>query len=171
MYNVYAGGDIMIIDLTKLKNNIEKTVELDFNYTFSEEEIKNTDLLSLSDISIIGYLYKDALDEVCISATIKGIMVLPCAITLKPVNHQFETSFEGNLNEIVKEMDRNARNVENTIDILPIIWENILIEIPLRVVSEEAKNLELQGDGWRLVTKEEETKEVNGALAKLKDLL
>lgn len=170
MYNVNAGGDIMIIDLVKLKNNIIDIIEIDQNYTFSEEQLKGTDLLKLNDVYINGFLNNDALHEIYLSLTISGVMVLPCAITLKPVEHHFSTSFEGNLNEILKEMDENARNVENTIDILPIIWENILIEIPLRVVSEEAKNLELQGDGWRLVTKEE-TKEVNPALAKLKDLL
>ena len=29
------------------------------------------------------------------------------------------------------------------------------MEIPMRVVSEEAKNYKIEGDGWKLVTEEE----------------
>ena len=58
----------------------------------------------------------------------------------------------------MENMEENERNFQNTIDILPIIWENILMEIPMRVVSEEAKNsdISLEGNGWKFVTEEEE---------------
>ena len=58
---------------------------------------------------------------------------------------------------------------QNTIDILPIIWENILMEIPIRVVGDKNQSLQMEGDGWKLITEEE--KKLNPELQKLKDLL
>jgi uncharacterized protein len=170
MYNVNAGGDYMIIDLIRLKNNIEKTIEIDNNVDIPESLIKETELIGLKELHVEGYLKKDLLDLIVLSLNIKGVMVLPCAVTLKPVDHAFETSIEGDLEEILKEMDENFKNIENSIDILPIIWENVLMEIPLRVVSEEGKKTSLQGEGWKL-TNANDAKEVNPELAKLKDLL
>ena len=170
MYNVNAGGEYMIIDLLKLKNNIEKTIEIDMEYSFSEELLESTDLLELNNVLIEGYLKKDALDELTISLNIKGVMVLPCAITLKPVNYPFETSISGNIEEILEEMGEKFNKGVNSLDILPIIWENVLMEIPLKVVSEGSDKITLKGDGWELIT-EEDADIINPELAKLKDLL
>ena len=68
-------------------------------------------------------------------------------------------------------MGKKLKNIENSIDILPIIWENILIEIPMRVVSEGAEDLSLHGDGWELITEEKPKQEHNPELEKLKELL
>ena len=42
------------------------------------------------------------------------------------------------------------------------------MEIPMRVVSEGAEDLKFEGDGWKLITDEEET---SSPLAELEDLL
>ena len=60
--------------------------------------------------------------------------------------------------------------MENTIDIFPIIWENILVEIPSRVISGDTENLSLEGNGWKLCT-EEQNEQINPELQKLRDLL
>ena len=52
-------------------------------------------------------------------------------------------------------MENFDKNYRNSIDIFPIIWENILMEIPMRVVSDEAKDYKIEGEGWKLVTEEE----------------
>jgi uncharacterized protein len=169
MYNVYAGGDYMVIDLLRLKNNIDETIELDSNIEFSNELLESSELLAMESCHVKGFLSKDTLDEISISLNIDGIMVLPCAITLKPVKYPFNTSIEGNLQAILAEMGEITKKVENSIDILPIIWENVLMEIPLKVVSEDVDTSNLKGEGWKLVT--EDADDINPELAKLKDLL
>ena len=72
------------------------------------------------------------------------------------------------LENILKELEIDKK-IENTIDILPIIWENILMEIPMRVVSPNAKPEKLKGEGWQFIT--EQKGNVNPELEKLKDLL
>ena len=167
---MFNAGDEMEIDLLKLKNNLVEGIDIDLIYSF-DKQIENTEILELKDVIIRGYLTKDSLAEIYLLVDVIGTMVLPCAITLEPVNYPFDIHIEGNVNELLKEMDENNKKVENTLDILPIIWENVLMEIPLRVVSENAVSVNLAGDGWRLVTEEETTNEHNPELAKLKDLL
>lgn len=169
MYNVSA-GDKMELDLLRLKNNLDKNIPINLTYSFSKELLETTELLELNNVKIIGDLHKDCLDNIVLNIEVSGIMVLPCAVTLKPVNYPFNVKIEGNIEDLVQEIDENTKKIENSIDILPIIWENILMEIPMRVVSDDANISNLKGNGWRVIT--EETKnDSNSGLAKLKDLL
>ena len=62
--------------------------------------------------------------------------------------------------------------LNNSIDLLPIIWQNILVEVPIRVVSPDIEEENIYGDGWKFITtEEEEDKEIDPRLSKLKDLL
>jgi uncharacterized protein len=54
---------------------------------------------------------------------------------------------------------------------MPIIWQNIVVEIPMKVVSPNLDNTKLKGDGWELLTEEEKMSEIDPRLEKLKDLL
>jgi uncharacterized protein len=123
-------------------------------------------------MKVVGEITKDAIDNIYLNVDVSGTLVLPCAITLKPVDYPFNIKIEGNIDELVEENEKSVKKDENTLDILPIIWENILMEIPMRVVSkgaeEELSNLE--GNGWKVIT-EEDNGEINPELAKLKDLL
>lgn len=156
----------MIVDLIKLKNNIEEFTPIDFNYSFTKEELKGTDVEELNNVKVTGDITKNSIDGFYIDMDITGIMVLPCAITLKPVNYPFKVHISGNLDEIIKEIDENAKKIENTLDIFPIVWENILLEIPMKVVSDEASSLPLKGEGWQFITDESESTH-----NQLKDLL
>ena len=164
-------GDFMEFDLIRLKNKLDAYISIDAEVTIPKEWIEDTELLDLKDVRVVGDITLDALDEYGISMEVTGTMILPCAVTLKPVEYPFQLKIEGNLEQILQEIDENAKKIENSIDILPIIWENILMEIPMRVVSKEAEEVHLEGDGWKLVTDKDSVKETNPALAKLKDLL
>jgi len=148
----------MHFDLIRLNNNIEKSIPIDETYSFSLDELSGTDLLKLDDVQINGEIFKNSLGNIELNVDVDGVMVLPCAITLKPVDYPFSINISGELEELFEEFDENQTNFQNTIDILPIIWENILMEIPMRVVSDEAKNtdINMSGDGWKFVTEEEE---------------
>ena len=148
----------MHYDLIRLNNNIDKFIEVNETYSFTLDEIKGTDLLKLDDVKIEGEIIKNSLGNIELNLDVEGVMVLPCAITLKPVNYPFSIVISGELEELMENFEENERNFQNSIDILPIIWENILMEIPMRVVSEEANdsNMTMEGEGWKFVTEEEE---------------
>lgn len=141
----------MNFDLKRLNSNIDSNVLVDISYEFSKEELKGTDLINCN-CYINGEIFKSITDEIALNLTVKGVMVIPCSVTLKPVNYPFNIEINGEINEI---SDNFYKNYTNTIDIFPIIWENILMEIPMRVVSEDAKDYKIEGDGWKLVSEEE----------------
>ena len=150
----------MNYDLTRLNNNIDKSISIDTTYSFSKEELEGTDLLKLDDVKINGELFKNSLGNIELNVVVDGVMVLPCAITLKPVDYPFSVEISGELEELTEEIGNFSTNFQNSIDILPIIWENILMEIPMRVVSEDVKESDYnqKGDGWSFTTYEEENK-------------
>ena len=149
----------MEIDLNEL--NIKPEIDIDTKVKFEKEDLKKAGILNIDEINIKGKITEN-LDEYLLKLNINGKMVLPCNLTLEPVDYPFNIEIEENLNEITK-------NSKKTIDILPIIWENILMEIPMKIVSPKAKNMKTKGEGWELITDSED--KGNHSLAKLKDLL
>lgn len=159
----------MNIDITRLKSGIDSQVEIDMLYSFDKEMLKKTDIISLDNISVKGYITSNSIDDYDLDVNVDGIMVLPSSLTLEPTDYKFSIKIEGNIDELLKEINEILKKNQNTIDILPIIWENILMEIPIRVVGDKNQNLQMEGDGWKLITEEE--KKLNPELQKLKDLL
>lgn len=161
----------MQIDLIPLKNNIIKEISIHEKVTFTKDDLKNTDLIDLKDVWVEGFFSKNAVENIELQLSIKGVMILPCSVTLKETEYPFEVKISDILDNLLEEIGQIEKKVENTIDILPIIWENILMEIPMKVVSKDAKFEKQQGDGWKLITEEETKKVINPAFDKLKDLL
>lgn len=159
----------MNIDITKLRSGMEKNITINETYSFSKEELENSGILELNNVKINGEITKNSIDDYNINIIVEGIMVLPCSVTLKPVNYGFNINIDGNLTEMLSEFNENYENNQKTIDIFPIIWENILMEIPIRIVSDDLSDVKTQGEGWELIT--EDKNPVNPNLAKLKDLL
>ena len=149
----------MNIDLNILNN--KSKINIDDKINFPKEDLKKAGILDLKEVNIKGEITVD-FDEYLLNLNVKGEMVLSCSLTLEPVDYPFDIKIEENLNEIIKK-------TQKTIDILPIIWENILMEIPMRVISPKSKNMKTKGEGWELIT--DSKKQANNSLAKLKDLL
>lgn len=159
----------MNFDLLRLRNGIEHKIEVNETYSFSEEELRGSGVSKLDDVLIEGEIRLNSLKEIYLSLEVSGVMIMPCAITLKPVEYPFDIVIEGDLEEIHEESTENTKKCLNSLDILPIIWENILMEIPMRVVSPDAEGITMSGDGWKF-TNEEEV-HINSELSKLTDLL
>lgn len=159
----------MNIDITSLKARTNNVVEFCDTLTFPEEKLKETELLDLKDVQVKGSIKRNLMDTFDIELNVSGVMVLPCALTLKPVDYPFTIEIKEDLETLLKEIDNNSF-LGNSVDILPIIWENILMEIPMRVVSPDAKIDNKHGEGWQVIN-DEEADIINPALEKLKDLL
>ncbi|MGI6377635.1 MAG: YceD family protein [Bacilli bacterium] len=97
-------------------------------------------LLELKDVQVAGKASYDSRSE-CLSLnlTITGIMVLPCARCLEPVDYPFETS------EIVIYSFQESSNDEfivvkgSVIDTTDFVRECIMLAIPIRVIKEGVK--------------------------------
>ena len=159
----------MLIDISKLLNGNELNLEVNEKVEIAEEQLKGTEIISLKDTYVKGYITMDDDRNFYLDLVLSGTMVLPCSITLKPTDYKFETEINGEYQEMLLEIENSTIKIDKTLDIFPIIWENILMEIPIKVTCPDATDLKLSGDGWKLVTDGEET--TNSAFDKLKDLL
>ena len=160
----------MNIDITDLKHQREEYIEVDEVVKASKEELDKVGIIELKDTKVTGTIYPYGNDDYELKLLVEGTMVLPCSMTLKPVDYKFSTEFDGIYTEMMVEIENFSKKIENSLDIFPIIWENILMEIPIKVSCPDATDLKLSGDGWKLVT-EESIGETNSAFDKLKDLL
>ena len=74
-------------------------------------------------------------------------------------------------NHILKNSDNSLEIIQNSLDIFPIVWQNILVDVPLRVLAPDAKEELTSGNGWRLITEDTDEEEIDPRLAKLKDYI
>lgn len=160
----------MIIDITQFKNQDVSKIVINENLDISKEQLKETSIIDLNNLKIEGNVTSPSKDEYLLNIVISGDMVLPDSLTLEETNYHFETEIDGNIEELLEEIGESSKKTEFSIDIFPIIWENILMEIPIRIVNEKNENIKLEGDGWKLIDSYEKTS-TNPELEKLKDLL
>lgn len=131
----------MLIDL----NSDGSIVEVNETFEVDRENLKNTDIKGLSKIKIEGIINK--LDENLfdINISVSGTMTLLCVLSLEEVEYPFNIKIRNTI--------ENSTNSTNALDIFPIVWENIVLEIPSRVVKENV-NIKTHGEGWNLITED-----------------
>ena len=135
----------MKIDLRKLY--ALNKLSIDEEVVIPEEYYKNAGVRSLSKVKVNGYVTVNYEENIELHLNVSGEFIIPCAITLDDVIVPFNTFIE-------EEIDQNKLNDEFFLDLLYVLWENIVLEIPVRVVKEGVKSEDLHGEGWELVTKE-----------------
>ena len=129
----------MKIDLRKLYSLA--SVDVDGTITFPEERLKSAGIIRLEDVSVHGKAIINYEDEIELDLDLSGKMYLPCAISLEEVEVPFATKIE----EIIGE-----NNINNNfyLDLSDILWENIVLEIPIKVVNEGVHLETSSGQGW-----------------------
>lgn len=157
----------MKIDLTKLIYNNLYKIPVKGEIIIPDEMLENTDIRKISKVEVEGFILNNE-EEYELDIDVSGVMILPCARTLKDVNYPFNIK----INEVIGENDDNSLEIiQNRLDIFPIVWQNILVDVPLRVLAPDAKEESLEGDGWRLITEDTNEEAIDPRLAKLKDYI
>lgn len=157
----------MKIDLTKLIFNNLHRIPVQGEIIIPSEMLENTDIRRISPVKVNGFVSNNE-ENYELDINITGEMVLPCCRTLKDVNYPFDI----HIDEIIDENNDNSLEIiQNSLEIFPIVWQNILVDVPLRVLAPDAKDEPIEGDGWRLITEETNEEKVDPRLAKLKDYI
>ncbi len=151
----------MEIDLTKLNQNIEKFLKLDEDITFPNEVFLESEIVDIQKAHIRGQVTLDEERDVQLNGMFTGEMILKDSISLEDINYPFSI-------EIDEKIEKSEENLENTLDILDILWQNIVLEVPLRFTNVKDYS-KFQGEGWRLLS-EEETKTSNNPFEELKSM-
>lgn len=108
--------------------------------------------------------------------TISGSMILPCSRTLVDVKFPFEirtteTFLLRDTSDFDLESDDDVHQVRGeVIDLLPLIKENILLEIPIQIFSDDSNSQDgapQSGQDWEVISEEDNKKKIDPRLAGL----
>ena len=152
----------MTIDLFNLVVN-NKTINIDSDIIIPNEYLENSGIRRLNNIHFKGNIKKLVDDTYSLEGVLSGTMILADDITLEDYEYNFTSEIEENIEE-------TSINLQKTLDITDILWQNILIEVPSKVVNEKNKNIKLEGNVWRLIS-EDDLNNKNNPLSELEDLL
>jgi uncharacterized protein len=130
-------------------------------------------LLGIHDIRVHGEgVFQSSSGHLRITFVVEGIMIVPCARTLEPLDYHFSTDWEQTFVFGAPTSDAEIGLSGNVVDLEPLILEQIITAVPLRVVKPGAA-IPSEGRGWSF--QEEDLNEssdpslVDPRLAKLKD--
>ena len=157
----------MNLDLTKLVTSYMEEIEVNDNVIIPNEWFDTTQIRNLKDVKFAGEITKLGDVDYQITGKLDGIMVLPDDITLEDVEVKFESIIEENFGANYKQEEKILEIIQNRLDITEFLWQNILVEIPLKVVSPKNEGLMMEGNGWRLITEEELKKSNNSPFSEL----
>ncbi|WP_010282704.1 YceD family protein [Bacillus timonensis] len=108
--------------------------------------------------------------------TISGSMILPCSRTLVDVKFPFEirtteTFLLRETSDFDLESDDDIHQVRGeVIDLLPIIKENILLEIPIQIFCDDSNSEDAapqSGQDWEVITEDDKKNKIDPRLAGL----
>lgn len=153
----------MFIDLAKVD---EKGIIIDDTISFGDEFINNTPIQKLDNVKVKGKAYYSITNEIVFDCKVEGSMVLLDSMDLEPIDYPFNIEISEVLSENDDEKDQNKLK---TLDIIDILWQNIVLEVPISVRKNPDKKYEMSGEGWELV--DEERKKLDPRLAPLLELL
>lgn len=130
-------------------------IDLNFNNTYNINEriiipknyYENSDIVDLKEIDVIGKLYYDDEDNLYIDIKGKGVMVLKDSISNEEIEYPYEIEYD----DLVPE---NLKNMQEKLDLFEFLWENIVLEVPLRY-TKEVDYSKFKGNGWKLLDESE----------------
>lgn len=145
----------------------------EFDLDLSKDDFKNVErLVSIDSIHINGVWYYDEIsDHLYTEFNLSGDITVSGSLSLEDFVHHIDV----NAVEVFgfDQIDEIADHliINNEVDILPIIKQLIVADIPVRVVDE---NLEYpKGDGWEVIRESDlvaEKSPINPKMAKLLEL-
>lgn len=130
-------------------------IDLDFDHEYYVcEEItipytyyQNSEVMDIKNLHVEGKFYYDYHDILKGVFQITGVLLLNDAISLEKVEYPFSINYDDSL-------DENLKKEENKLDLFEFLWENIVLEVPLKFT--QVTNLsEFHGNGWKLISEEE----------------
>lgn len=157
----------MDLDLVKLSN--EGVLEYDQDFSIDLNLYQNKEIHDLKDLHLKGSIRLNSLSILAVYLDITGIMVIVDSVTNDLVDYPF-------VSKIDEEYDLNDENFletyqksQNILDIMKILWENIVLEVPMRFTLTE--DAHLSGEGWSLGENINEDNNIDPRFAKLSELL
>lgn len=149
--------------------------EFDFKEAiiFPDDNFYNLSQINgLKDVEASGHgQFFEKEERLHVDLHIKGTMIVPCALSAQDVDYPFEIDETEVFAFDKPKSDEDVIEAKrDTAELLPVIFSEIMMAIPMRVVKEGATLLR-SGKGWRVIDEEDlvEEDQIDPRLAVLKD--
>ena len=156
----------MELNLAELTN---KSVTYDTDFVINADTYKEVGILDLKNLHVTGDISLNSVSMLAVNLIITGIMVIPDSVTTEPVDYPFTSKIEEEYDINDEFFLEYYQKEQNILDIMKILWENIVLEVPMRFTL--AKDAHLSGDGWSLGEDKNKDDQIDPRLAKLAELL
>ena len=135
----------MNINLSEL--SYKDKIEINEIISYPLEYLENSPIKKLENVIVNGYFYQNDLDEYICKLSVEGNMTLLDSVTLDEVLFPFSFEIDENIEQV---MEIN----HNLLDLMEFLWQNIILEVPIRYTKSDADNL--SGDNWQVINGDEE---------------
>ena len=154
----------MFLNINEL--NIKDKIE--FDEIIVKDDNLDKRIHDIIDGRVVGKIYNSQNDEIVLDCEFSGIMMLTDSITLDDVPFEFKINIVENLNDIIENYQECYETRKNRLDLISVLWQNIVLEVPISYTKVVDANL--KGNGWEL-RNEEKSEDIDPRLKKLEDLL
>ena len=149
----------MQIDISSI--GTESTINICKEVIIPSSYLENSEICNLKNVVFNGIL-KYEHNFLTLVGSVSGVMTVLDSISLDEIDYDFNA-------EIDEEIEENLEKSSNILDITDVLWQNILLEVPLKLTNVENFD-EYHGDGWKLVS-EDSIENTNNPFKELKDML
>lgn len=155
------------IDLKKLYTRDYIDIDDDFDIDLNVYQSK--DIVALNNMHTKGQISLNATENLEFNLSITGIMILKDSVTLENIEYPINIEINDEYSLEDEYLQEYYKKEQNILDIMTILWENIVLEVPIRLTKTE--NMQLSGDGWSMGNVENNNDNIDPRLARLAELL
>ena len=139
--------------------------------TIPKTYYEKTEILELPEVEVSFSITKDLNQDDLFQLKAKGTLYLQDAKSLEKVSYPYQFEIEEKIDENEDFFDKKGKNSQNSLDIIEILWENIVLEIPISYSVASDDIFEVEHEGYRVAKEGEKKSEVDPRLAPLLGLL
>jgi len=131
----------MKIDLSMILTNKADTMEISENISFDGYDLDSVGIKKIENVSFKGFAIRHTSGCITIDGSLAGTLYLSDDVTLEEVKRPFAIRIIEKLDEFGKNEDGNLEIIQNRVDILDFLWQNIVVEIPLKISFSDNEKL------------------------------
>ncbi len=161
--------------VSQLQKIRDKVLKIDEMVDVTGIKERDAQIRDVSPIKVTGRADISS-TEITFHLHLSGELILPCSRTLVDVKYPIDIDTTETFLLKSAGFDYNGDDVTvvegDVVDLLPVIEENLLLEIPMQVFCEDVNSKEAapqSGTDWAVISEEENKQKVDPRFAKLAD--
>ncbi len=131
-------------------NQIPKEgMDIDKDIVLAKEIYEKTDIKDFASLRFKGCIFYDNFGTFSIEGKVLGKFILEDARTLDNIEYPFSCQICEKITNLEEIDEKFYEKSKNRLDISEILWENIVLEVPIKATL-GSSNLLQKGNGWEL---------------------